>query len=78
MALCMGPESRSCTFPPGRPVSRKAGKLNVLHSIVYFVLDQTDQKKLREPSWKWEFMSTAQEEALEGKNKTFYCLAAGR
>ena len=26
MALCMGPESRSCTFPPGRPVARKAGK----------------------------------------------------
>ena len=26
MAPRMGPESRSCTFPLGRPVSRKAGK----------------------------------------------------
>ena len=45
---------------------------------MYFVLDQTDPKILREPSWKFEFMSATQEEALEGKNKTFYCLAAGR
>ena len=26
MAPLLGPESRSCTFPLGRPVSRKAGK----------------------------------------------------
>ena len=26
MAPRMGPKSRSCTFPLGRPVSRKAGK----------------------------------------------------
>ena len=26
MAPRMGPESRSCKFPLGRPVSRKAGK----------------------------------------------------
>ena len=65
-------------IPSGRPVSRKAGKWNVLHSIVYFVSDQTDPKTLREPSWKREFMSAPQEKALEGKNKTFYCLAAGR
>ena len=26
MAPCMWPESRSCTFPLGQPVSRKAGK----------------------------------------------------
>ena len=26
MAPCMRPESRSCTFSLGRPVSRKAGK----------------------------------------------------
>ena len=45
---------------------------------MYFVLDKKDPKTLREPSWKLEFMSATQEEALEGKNKTFYCLAAGR
>ena len=28
MALRMGPESRLCTFPLGRPVSRKAAKKN--------------------------------------------------
>ena len=78
MAPHMGPESRSSTFPPGRPVSRKAGKLNVLHSILYFFLGQKDPTTPRAPSWKLEFMSAANETALEGKNKTFYCLAAGR
>ena len=45
---------------------------------MYFVSNQTDPKTLREPSWKLELMSAEQEEALEGKNKTLYCLAAGR
>ncbi|XP_073228624.1 fibronectin type III domain-containing protein-like [Porites lutea] len=40
--------------------------------------DKTDPKILREPSWKLEFMSVKQEKVLEGKNKTLYCLAAGR
>ena len=74
----MGPEPRSCTFPLGRPVSRNAYKRNVLHSVVYFLLDQKDPKTPRDPSWKLEFMSASREEALAGKNKTFYCLAAGR
>ena len=32
MAPRMGPESRSCTFPLGGPVSRKAGKKKVINS----------------------------------------------
>ena len=54
-------------------------RINVLHrGFVYFILGQTDPKTPREPSWKWNLMSAAQEKAVEGKNKTFYCLAAGR
>ena len=33
MAPRMGPESCSCTFPLGRPVSRKAGKYPYPHYI---------------------------------------------
>ena len=65
-------------IPYGQAWSRKAGKSNVLHSIVFFVLDKKDPKTPRAPSWKTKFMSAAKETALEGKNKTFYCLAAGR
>ena len=32
MAPRMGPQSRSCTFPLGRPVSREAGKRQVKNS----------------------------------------------
>ena len=53
MAPHMGPESRSSTFPPDRPVSRKAGKSNVL--TVFCILSkvkkiQRHQERLR-GSW---------------------------
>ena len=40
MAPCMGPESRSCTFPLGRSVSRKAGKqIGKLNIYIYCCIE---------------------------------------
>ena len=48
----------------------------MLPSIVYFVLGQTDPETPRAPAWK--LIPAAIETAVEGRNKTLYCLAVGR
>ena len=44
--------------------------------IVYFVLDQTDPQTPRAPAWR--LIPADTETAVEGRNKTLYCLAVGR
>ena len=44
--------------------------------IVYFVLGQTDPQTPRAPAWR--LIPAAIETAVEGRNKTLYCLAVGR
>ena len=62
-----------CIFT--RRLQHKA-RVNVLQSIVYFVLGQTDPHKQRAPSWR--LIPAATETDVEGRNKTLYCLAVGR
>ena len=44
--------------------------------IVYFVLGQTDPQTPRAPAWR--LVPAVVETAVEGRNKTLYCLAVGR